>query len=323
MGISRDQIRFSWIPLAIAAALLFVYFSVIVGLVKHWWSDENYSHGLIIPFIVGFIVWQEFDRLKALPHRPEFLIGLIIVVSGLVMLLFGTLGSELLTQRVSLVLLMAGATVYFFGRRILFALAVPFFLFILAIPIPQIVFNKIAFPLQLLASRAASAFLLFVGIPAKRSGNVIELVTIGGSKVALEVVEACSGIRSLMTLVTLGLLYAYFTRDQHEIGNRKYRDIFKDPNFWRTVLLILAMVPIALITNASRVFLTGIGSYYYGQQIVESWWHDGYGWLSFCIALVLLVAVNWALSKIAFPKRMASEILESEHAPFSEFRRRV
>jgi exosortase D (VPLPA-CTERM-specific) len=323
MNFAGARIRFDWKPLLIALAVLIVYLSVIVGLVKQWFNDGNYSHGLIIPFVVGFIVWKEFRKLQTLSRGPEFSLGLLIVFLGLIMLLVGTLGSELLSQRVSLLVVLAGTVIYFFGRRVLFTLSVPFALLLLAIPIPQIIFNKIAFPLQLLATRAAHAFIVLYGVPSERKGNVIELVTIGGSKVALEVAEACSGIRTLMTLMTLGLIYAYFTREERPVINERFHDIYKDPNLWRTVILILCTVPIALITNAGRVLLTGIATYYYGQQILESWWHDAFGWVTFGIAFIFLIAVSWALAKLRFKKSRDFKLSRSGETPFSERIRRV
>jgi exosortase D (VPLPA-CTERM-specific) len=188
--------------------------------------------------------------------------------------------------------------VCFFSRRVLFFLAVPFALLLFAVPIPQIVFNKVAFPLQLLATRAANAALVFFGISSQRNGNVIDLLTVNGSKVALEVAEACSGIRSLMLLLSLAVLFAYFTSEKGHGSVKTVREIFKDPNLWRTLILLLFMVPVALLTNATRVILTGIAAHYYGQEVLDSWWHDAFGWLSFGVAVLLLIAFNWGLTKI-------------------------
>src|SRR5205085_5637261 len=126
-----------WRPLLIAAAILLLYAPVIRGLAQQWWTDENYSYGLIVPFIAAFIIWQEFDNLQKRIDKPEFTTGLVIVVLGLFMLVFGTLGAELLTQRVSLIVVLAGTVTYFFGHGILFDLIVPILLALLAIPVPQ------------------------------------------------------------------------------------------------------------------------------------------------------------------------------------------
>src|SRR5437016_6943728 len=199
--------------IAIAAALVFVYSSVLLKLGRDWWSDENYSHGLLIPFVIGYILWQERKRFGEAQMRPAIWWGAIGVGVSLLALWAGTAGAELFVQRVSLVVIVASIVVYFWGFRLLRLVAVPLSLFVLSIPIPQIVFNRIAFPLQLFASRCAVAAMSFLNIPVLRQGNVIELMPLGATAPKrLAVVEACSGIRSLMTLVTLAVIYAYFTK---------------------------------------------------------------------------------------------------------------
>ncbi len=198
-----------WRPALIAAALAVLYANVLAKLGFDWWTDENYSHGLLVPFVIGFIVWLEFDELKRAVEKPSVLLGFLLISFAFLMLLGGTLGAELFTQRISLVLMLAGIVVYFFGAKTLKSLVAPFLLLLLAIPIPQIIFNKIAFPLQIQASQAAVWGIRLFELPTVRKGNVIELLPRGATQiVALEVVEACSGIRSLMTLVTLALVLA-------------------------------------------------------------------------------------------------------------------
>src|SRR6267142_2290453 len=201
-----------WKILAIATALVFVYATVLGKLGHDWWTDENYSHGLLIPFIIGFILWSQRGRLTRTALRPSMSWGLTAVLFALLALWAGTAGAELYVQRTSLVLMLAGTVLYFWGFSLLRLLMVPLFLLLLAIPIPAIVFNKIAFPLQLFASRCAVWAMTVLDIPVLRQGNVIELMPRGAIETKkLEVVEACSGIRSLMTLVTLAVVFAYFT----------------------------------------------------------------------------------------------------------------
>ena len=144
-----------WKPALVAAALAFLFAGVLAKLGRDWWADENYSHGLLVPFVIGFIVWLEFDALKKAVDEPKFWLGLAIILFALLMLLGGTLGAELFTQRIAFVFVLAGVIVYFFGSKILQLLVVPFALLLLSIPIPQIIFNKIAFPLQIYASQIA------------------------------------------------------------------------------------------------------------------------------------------------------------------------
>ena len=141
--------------LALASALVFAYASVLTKLGHDWWTDENYSHGLLIPFIIGFILWSQRERLTLTARRPAMFWGLTGVLVALLALWAGTAGAELYMQRTSLVLMLAGIVLYFWGLSLLRLLLVPLCLLLLAIPIPAIIFNKIAFPLQLFASRCA------------------------------------------------------------------------------------------------------------------------------------------------------------------------
>jgi len=285
-----------WKPSIIILAVGFLYWGVLAKLGRDCWSDENYSHALLVPFVLGFIIWSEFDQLKKAISKPSFLFGGAIVVLAILMLLAGTLGAELFTQRVSFVLLLGGIVIYFFGTRILQLLVIPFALMLLSIPIPQIIFNKIAFPLQIWASQAAVWGIRIFDVPTVRKGNVIDILPRGAQQViSLEVVEACSGIRSLMTLVTLAVILAYFTRENPHDPDDGWLGYLKSFDFWRTVILMAAAVPIAVLTNAARVMATGYFTYVYGKRATESTWHDLSGWLVYVVALVLLILVNYVL----------------------------
>lgn len=285
-----------WKPLVVALALAFLYGFVIKKLGYDWWTDENYSHGLLVPFVIAFIVWLEWDALKKIEIKPQFLAGGLMVVAAIFMLLAGTLGAELFIQRISLLVMLAGAVVYFFGAEILRRLAVPFLLLLFAIPIPQIIFNKIAMPLQTWASQLAIWGIRVFGVSSVRSGNVIEILPRGATQiVALEVVEACSGIRSLMTLVTLALVLAYFTREKNREAGDSWFSFIKTFDFWRAVILMLSAIPIAIVTNAARVTGTGVITYYFGKKAADGFTHSFSGWLVYIVALLLLMAVNYLL----------------------------
>ena len=286
-----------WQPILVAAALVFVYWSVLLRLGRFWWEDENYSHGLLVPFIVGYIIWGERERLARLAGRPSVLWGGAGVVCALLALWAGTAGAELFVQRTSLILLLAGVVVYFWGFRLLRAVFVPLLLLALAIPIPTIVFNKVAFPLQLFASKCAVWAMRQFDIPVLRDGNVIELMPLGSATTKkLEVVEACSGIRSLMTLVTLAVVFAYFThpdRDDKGDGD-KGRSRYA---YLRAALIVVAAVPIAIITNAARVSGTGVLSHYYGTEVADGFFHSFSGWVVYVVAFLLLFGFGWLLDR--------------------------
>jgi exosortase len=292
-----------WKTAAVAAALAFAYATVLPDLGRQWWVDENYSHGLLIPFIVGYILWAERDRIARAEKRPRVAWGAATVLVALGALWAGTAGAELFVQRSSLVLMLAGVTVYFWGFRLLRFALVPLALLLLAIPIPAIVFNKIAFPLQLFASQCAVWAMRLFDIPVLRQGNVIELLPLGSSTTKkLEVVEACSGIRSLMTLVTLAVVFAYFTHpksddDDTKGGGGPLRALCSYAT-WRSAILVASAVPIAIITNAARVSGTGVLARYYGTKVADGFFHEFSGWVVYIVAFLLLFALGWALDRV-------------------------
>jgi exosortase len=286
-----------WRGLAIASAIVFAYATVLLKLSHDWWYDENYSHGLLIPFIIGYIIWQQRDRFANVQLKPSVVLGGVAVVVALITLWAGVAGAEIYTQRMSLVLLIAGTVVYFWGTKILQLLFVPFVLLLLAIPIPTIIFNKIAFPLQLFASRCAVWSMSMLGIPVLRQGNIIELKPLNSMETKkLEVVEACSGIRSLMTLLTLAVVFAYFTYPRKDDNERK-TPWFKSYGFWRSTILVLSAVPIAILTNAFRVSGTGVLAHLYGTQVADGFFHSFSGWAVYVVAFLLLFAVSWILDR--------------------------
>jgi exosortase len=289
-----------WQGLAVSFAVAFAYATVIVKLVHDWWTDENYSHGLLIPLIIGYIIWTQREKLARVSARPALLLGGSAVLIALLALWAGVAGAELYTQRLSLILLLAGIAVYFWGLSLLRLLLVPLALLFLAIPIPAIVFNKIAFPLQLFASRCAVWSMSVLGIPVLRQGNIIELKPLNSFDTKkLEVVEACSGIRSLMTLVTLAVVFAYFS---HSPGNDppdsgKRFGWLRSYWFWRAVILVVSAVPIAIVTNAFRVSGTGVLAHYYGTAVADGFFHSFSGWAIYIVAFIMLFGIGMILDR--------------------------
>ena len=281
--------------IALVAAFVFLYSRVLTKLGIDWWTDENYSHGLLVPFVIGIIIWSEWNDLEALTRKSSPVAGGIVCLTALLMLAAGVLGAELFATRISMVLMLAGVLIYLFGRRIISGLAVPFALLLLSIPIPQILFNKVAFPLQILASKMAVWGIRMFDVPTLRSGNVIDILPAGASQpISLEVVEACSGIRSLMTLITLALVLAYFTRRRRGKGLGG----FSMPDLWRALVLMICAVPVAVITNAGRVTTTGLLTYHYGKQAAGGTSHDASGWIVYLLALVLLILIDLVLIRV-------------------------
>ncbi len=265
-----------WRTGAITVAWGALYFDTLRRLVDDWRVDENYSHGFLIPFISAYAVWSNRDRIFSTPVAPRVLPGGALTALAVLMLMAGIVGAELYLARVSMVLSLAALALYFFGAEWLKRLVFPIGLLLFAIPIPNIVFNQIAFPMQLIASDYATRAIRLFGVPALREGNVIEL-----AQMKLQVVEACSGIRSLVTLAMLAVVYAYFT----------------EKRWWRRVALVVAVIPIAIVANAARVAGTGVAAHHWGIRAAEGFLHGFSGWLVFVVAVLLLLLfaqlLNW------------------------------
>jgi exosortase len=311
-----------WQGLAISFAIAFAYATVLAKLFHDWWNDENYSHGLLIPFIIGYIIWVQRDKLAQVSTRSSVLWGGAAVVCALFALWAGIAGAELYTQRLSLILIIAGIIVYFWGFKLLQMLLVPLGLLFLAMPIPAIIFNKIAFPLQLFASRCAVWSMSVLGIPVLRQGNIIELKPLNSFDTKkLEVVEACSGIRSLMTLLTLAVVFAYFTHapdDGDGSGSGKRFGWLKSYWFWRAVIIVASAIPIAILTNAFRVSGTGVLAHYYGTAVADGFFHSFSGWAIYIVAFILLFGIGMILDRFrpvqTGEKQFERKVPESEPA---------
>ena len=242
---------------ALAASFLWMYRGVFAGLVADWIHDPNYSHGFLIVPIAVFFLWERRARLAGLASRPSH-VGLMVVLASLAVFAVGHLGAELFLARISMIGVLAGVVVYLLGWAHLRTVSFPLLFLLLMIPLPSIVFNQITFPLQLLASHAGETALSATGIPVLREGNIIIL-----PHTSLEVAEACSGIRSLMTLLALGVVYGYFT----------------DRRRWARALIALATIPVAVVANALRVAGTGFLAHSYGPAAAEGFFHEFSGWL--------------------------------------------
>ena len=267
----------SWVQVSLLAALLtLLYYHVIVDLAVQWWTDANYSHGFIVPVFSAWMIWKERKRLADEPEHASWL-GLISIVAALGILVLGMLGAELFLSRTSLIFLLAGLVIHFRGlsyfRRILF----PWALLFLMVPLPAIVFNRIALPLQFLASSLASSLLAFLGVPVLREGNIINLPSL-----SLDVVEACSGLRSLVSLITLAALYGYFF----------------ERRTWLRVVLIIAAIPTAVAANGLRIMGSGLLGEYWDPHKAEGFFHLFSGWLIFVLSLVLLFSFHSLVGSI-------------------------
>ncbi|HET7893292.1 MAG TPA: exosortase A [Candidatus Sulfotelmatobacter sp.] len=270
-----------WQVGVLAGLCVWLYWSTLLHLVGQWWSDPNFSHGFLVPLFSAFVIWQQRDRLARIRPNPAWG-GAIVLLAGLGLLIVGRLGAELFLDRSSLLIVLASIIILFLGWNLFRALLFPWAFMLLMIPIPTILFNQITFPLQLLASKAAAVVLPVMGVPILREGNVINLPSM-----ALEVAEACSGIRSLMSLITLAIMYGYLM----------------EKRLWVRWLLALASIPIAVAANSFRIIGTGLLVQYWDADKAEGYFHASWGWIIFVISLVLLYAVHELVS-FFFPEEI-------------------
>jgi exosortase len=266
----------------VASAIVVTYWSVIRGLIDAWSTDDNYSHGFFIVPLAVYFAWERRQRLALTPLRPSAA-GLVLVAGSLMMLVAGILGAELFLSRVSLVGMIAGAILYLYGWPRLRVVLFPLAFMLLMIPLPALIFNKIAFPLQLVASHVGEYGVRAANIPILREGNVLIL-----ANATLEVAEACSGIRSLISLITLGIVFGYFA----------------DARAWVRTAIALSAIPVAILANGLRVASAGWAAHYMGRAGVEGLFHEFSGWVVFVVAFLMMLALQRLLLKVVPPPAM-------------------
>jgi len=260
-----------------SAGLLAVYAPILYWMVLHWISvSDDYGHAFLIVPLAGYFAWERRARLRRTPIEPSWW-GAVALAAGSLTLAVGRLGTELMNMRVSFVLGFIGLVLLLLGRQVFRVLAFPLLFLFLMVPLPQSLVNVVAFPLQLVAADLAMTFLDLLHIPALREGNIIHL-----ARADLFVAEACSGLRSLMALITLGVVFAYFFR--RTLGER--------------IVIVLSAIPVAIVVNAFRVGLTGILTHSFGEQMATGVIHETQGFFTFGIAFVLLLGEAWVLARV-------------------------
>lgn len=275
MGFAPLNVRgVQW--LLLGGLFVLLYSGVLPKWAMDLWEDPNYSHGLLIPFISIYLLRERLLAMaEAERERRTSWAGLSVVIAALILLIVGTIGAEYFTKRVSLIVLLFGALWFLEGWGIAKELRFPVGLLFFAVPLPYVLYNSVAFPLKLLASKIAVKLLAVTGTPVFLEGNVITL-----PHTTLEVVDACSGIRSLMTLITLAFLLAFFHHKQA----------------WKRLFVLCLAVPVAVVANAVRVAAAGILTKYdpaWGHGTL----HDVEGWLVFVASFAGLGVCSYLLRR--------------------------
>jgi exosortase len=261
----------SWFTaLSLSTLVLIMYLSVLSSLTRQWWNDPNYGHGFFVPIFAVYILWSGRDRWRTLPFRPKSF-GLVIMMLAIGLRTLGTLGADLFLARLSLVMLICGIVLFLAGSQVLKSIAFPIGYLLFMIPLPAIVYYQLTMPLQLWASRLGATGLVAVGIHTVREGNLLIL-----PNCTLNVVEACSGIRSLLSLLAAVVAYGYLA----------------EPSTWKRSVLALASVPIAIATNGLRLVATGVLSYYYGPSVDSGIVHLALGLGFFALAFLSILLAH-------------------------------
>jgi len=260
----------SWAAIAWFGILLIAaYFTILVKLVNQWSTDDDVSHGFFVPIVAGYIAWTRRDALLRIQWKPAWW-GLGLLLWAAVQAYLGLLGAELFLQRTAFLMSLLGLLLVLGGTALVRELLFPLLLLPFMIPLPTVIYNQITFPLQLFASTVAEKSLEILNVPVIRDGNILELAS-----QKLSVAEACSGIRSLLSLSFLSQVYAYFF----------------DRKVWMRWVLLIATVPIAIIANSARVTITGLFSEI-DPSLAEGFFHEAEGWVIFVVALAMLVVVH-------------------------------
>jgi exosortase len=265
-------VRWGWLATFCLVAVA-AYWPILWDMAADWARDDNYSHGFLVPLVSAYALWVNRRRLVELRWRPSW-VGLGVVAVGVCALILGEVGAEQFTKRVSFLIVIGGAILFLLGMPALRKLTFPYAYLFFMVPLPYIVYDSVAFPLKLLAARVATGVVLAMGIPIYSEGNIIYL-----ESTTLQVADACSGIRSLMSLIALAAAFAYFTQR----------------GAWRRWILVLAAVPIAILTNMMRIVGTAFLTHYFGAEMAMGFFHEFAGLVVFGTALVMLFALGLAL----------------------------
>ncbi|MFH0725205.1 MAG: exosortase A [Pseudomonadota bacterium] len=253
-----------------------LYYHVIYKMVHDWSIDDNYSHGFLIPVISGYLIWQNQKKLSEIPVKPSNS-GMVLLLFSIMFFIAAYIGAELFTMRFSMILVILSAIIFLAGWSMAKALFYPIGYLIFMIPLPAIIWNKIAFPLKLFATKMAVMVIKAINIPVYSEGNIIYL-----ANTTLEVVDACSGLRSLTSLLALGAAFA----------------LISDHSRLKKIILFLSAVPIAILVNIFRLSSTAVLAKFYGAKVAEGFLHEMSGILVFFIALILMYLIHQLMYRV-------------------------
>jgi len=255
--------------------VVILYVPVLSSMARQWWNDPNYGHGMLVPIFAGYVLWRERTRWLSAPVRGSDY-GLPIMLLALGLLILGMLGAELFTTRSSLIVLISGIIVFLAGWQMLRTIAFPIGYLIFMIPLPALVYYQLTFPMQLWASRLGAHGLVMLGVHTVREGNLLIL-----PNATLEVVEACSGVRSLLSLLAVVVAYGYLA----------------EKSMWKRCLLVALTIPVVILSNSLRLVAAGVLSFVYGPEVDSGLVHTVLGLAVFVLAFLSILLIHSLLRR--------------------------
>jgi len=286
-----STLKLDWSVYFLILLFIGLYLQIMTGLIAEWWSDSNYSHGFLVPLVSAYLVWKKKDKLKLLERKKSYF-GFLILLLGLGVYIGGTAGAEYFSARFSLVIVLFGLVYYLNGREWAKELLFPIAFLGFMVPIPGVIYYSIAFPMQMLSSKLTQYVLHFIGLPSVRQGNIILL-----PNYSMEVAEACSGLRSLVSLLALGAFFAYVTFP---------REVTSDRSNLKRLILFLSVFPIAIGANIFRILVTAIGAYMISPKLAEDFLHKLSGLIVFLISVFSLFLFSQVIKFFSRRRRKAS-----------------
>lgn len=282
----------AWISLIVvsATAVMFMTKYGLSSMVKNWFTREEYSYGVLIPFISLFLIWQKKDVLERIPFQGSWT-GLFVSVIGGGLIYIGRLSALTFLMQYGFIIMLAGLILAYTGGKAFREMLVPILLLISMVPLPGLIFQNLSQSLQLISSQLGVWFTRLFDISVHLEGNVIDLGTY-----KLQVVEACSGLRYLFPLMTLGFIAAYLYK----------------VSFWKRAFVFFSSIPITILMNSFRIGAIGMMVEYWGSSMADGFLHYFEGWVVFMVCMGAIILEMWFLARIGKDKQPLHKVFGLE-----------
>lgn len=264
---------------------LIVFYPIYSELFSTWINHSNNSHGILVPIISAFLIWQKRNELSR-EKISSSTWGAVILIAGICLYIVAYAGAIAVVERAMIVFSLIGLVLYNFGKRIFGIIAFPLCYLIFMVPVPDSIYGIIAFPLQLFATNVSALLIGILSIPVLKEGNMLYF-----ARTQLEVAEACSGLRSMMSFIMLGCLFAYMMK----------------PNWKKRSVIVLSGIPLAIFTNIVRVTATGILAHFYGGKVARGFLHEFSGLAVFVFGFLLLFCEYLILERLTGKSKTTAE----------------